>query len=73
MKQATHRILRLADVQRVTGLRHSALYEAIARGQFPKQVRLTAKAVGWVESEVDDWLAARIAERDGAVKRSEVS
>lgn len=35
-----------------------------AAGQFPKRVRLGQGRVGWVETEVDDWLRARIAERD---------
>ena len=41
---------------------HIARLEAI--GQFPKRVRLGAGRVGWVEGEVQDWLRARIAERD---------
>ena len=35
-----------------------------AAGKFPKRVRLGTGRVGWVEEEVQDWLAARIAERD---------
>jgi prophage regulatory protein len=33
-------------------------------GKFPKRVRLGQSRVGWVEQEVLDWLAQRIAERD---------
>jgi prophage regulatory protein len=33
-------------------------------GTFPKQVTLGPKSVGWVESEVDSWIEARIAARD---------
>jgi prophage regulatory protein len=32
---------------------------------FPKQVRLSPRAVGWIESEIQKWQEARIAERDG--------
>ena len=43
-------------------------YAHIARlekaGKFPKRVRLGPCRVGWVESEVEDWIKARIAERD---------
>jgi len=35
-----------------------------AAGQFPKRVRLGQGRVGWVEDEVEDWLKARVAERD---------
>ncbi len=35
-----------------------------ADGRFPKRVRLGAGRVGWVDREIDDWVNARIAERD---------
>jgi prophage regulatory protein len=35
-----------------------------AAGQFPKRVRLGANRVGWVESEVLDWLQERIDRRE---------
>lgn len=33
-------------------------------GQFPKRVRLGQHRVGWLESEVEDWLQARLDDRD---------
>jgi prophage regulatory protein len=33
-------------------------------GRFPKRVRLGPSRVAWVESEIDDWITDRIAERD---------
>jgi len=35
-----------------------------AQGLFPKRVRLSVGRVGWVDQEIDDWIEARIAERD---------
>lgn len=35
----------------------------MTKGTFPKQVSLGAKSVAWLESEVDDWIMERIAER----------
>jgi prophage regulatory protein len=60
------RVLRLAEVQAKTGLKHSALYQRIAAGTFPKPIPLGAKARGFVESEVDDWIQTQIAKRDAA-------
>ena len=37
-----------------------------AEGRFPKRVKLGAGRVGWVDEEVQNWLHARIAERDSA-------
>jgi prophage regulatory protein len=33
-------------------------------GRFPKRIQLTQNRVGWLESEVDEWLEQRVAERN---------
>lgn len=43
---------------------HIARLEAV--GRFPKRVKLGSGRVGWVDEEVQDWLLARIAERDSS-------
>ena len=54
------RILRLKEVQRMTGLSRSTIYAEIAKGKFPKQVKLTgARSVGWHESAVTQWIESR--------------
>lgn len=60
------RILRRRKVEDRAGLSCSALYRRIAAGTFPKPINLGSEAVGWLESEVNDWVCARIAERDAA-------
>jgi prophage regulatory protein len=45
-----------------TGLKKATLYALCAENQFPKQIALTGvRAVAWIESEVCDWIQARIA------------
>jgi prophage regulatory protein len=61
---AGQRILRLADVEAYSGLKYARIYELMAEGTFPRSVRLGPKAVGWVQSEIEAWVAARVAERD---------
>ena len=60
----TQTFLRIADVCRVTGLPRATIYEMVSKKKFPKQVRLSPRAVGWIESEILEWQTARIAERD---------
>jgi prophage regulatory protein len=62
----TQAILRRSEVERATGLSRSTLYDKMAAGQFPKPVPLCGRAVGWLETEIQDWQRARIAERDNA-------
>ena len=61
-------VLRRRAVERRIGLKRSALYKAIAEGSFPRPVKLGRRAVGWLESEVSEWLRARIAESRGVAK-----
>jgi prophage regulatory protein len=64
----TARVLRLPVVQDRTGLTRDQIAVEEAAGRFPKRISLTARAVGWLESEIGDWIAQRAALRnDSAV------
>ena len=62
----THTILRLPAVKRSTGLSRSTIYLRVSQGTFPRPVSLGGRAVGWVEEEIQSWLAERIAGRKAA-------
>ena len=53
-------ILRLPEVCKATGLGRSMVYQLEAERRFPTRVRIGERAVGWVEEEVQGWLAERI-------------
>lgn len=53
-------ILRRPQVEQRTGLSRSTLYQYIKDGDFPKPVRLGLRAVGWLESDISDWIATRV-------------
>ncbi len=57
---ATGRILRRPEVLRLTGLSTSTLYAMMARGDFPRPLRLGKRAVGWPASIVHTWISTRI-------------
>jgi prophage regulatory protein len=61
MENAT-RLLRRRQVESRTGLKRSTIYQRLAEGTFPKQIRLGPRSVGWLASEVEAWVQARIAE-----------
>ena len=54
-------VLRLALVKQRTGLSRSSIYNGIKQGTFPAQISLGPRAVGWLESGIDDWIESRIA------------
>jgi len=53
------RILRLPAVIERVGLSRSAICARMAKGQFPRPLRIGARAVGWLEADIDEWLATR--------------
>lgn len=69
------RVLRLPAVKAKVGLSHDAIYRGMREGWFPKSISLTptkpgsdrAPAVGWLEHELDAYLAGRAAARDARV------
>ena len=55
-----YRIVRLKEVQRMTGLSRSTIYAQIAKGDFPKQIQLTeGRSVGWHVSAIIKWIESR--------------
>lgn len=69
------RFMRLKEVIDTTGLARSTIYKYMEDGIFPKSVNLapcgpnvpSTRRIGWVDSEVFDWVLARIEERDQSV------
>lgn len=59
-------ILKLSEVKLTTGLSGSTIYRLASQGDFPKQIKLSERSSGWIASELEQWLEARIsASRDG--------
>jgi len=58
-----HKVLRLPVVMNRVGLGSSFIYLLIQRGEFPKPIKIGARAVAWIEPEVDVWIEERLAER----------
>lgn len=62
-------ILRRSQVEARTGLSRSSIYARMNFNPkrpgdydptFPKQVSVGARAVGWIEAEVDQWLTQQV-------------
>lgn len=61
------RFLRLPEVIHLCGISRSTIYDLISRNDFPQQVSLGGKNVAWVNTEINAWMAERIALRDGGL------
>ena len=62
------RFLRLPEVEARTGLARPTIYARMAAGTFPQPVSLGGRAVGWIESEVEEWMRERIANTRGGAR-----
>lgn len=56
------RLIRLPEVEEITGCKKSTIYQFMRAGTFPKPVRLNVRTVGWPESAVLQWVQDRISE-----------
>ena len=54
------RLIRLPEVQHLTGLSKSLIYLLIKQNKFPKQVELNTRTAAWLESEILAWIEERI-------------
>ena len=54
--------IKLPAVKERTSLSTSEIYRRIDAGTFPKQIKLGAKAVAWLEVEINAWIDERITE-----------
>lgn len=55
------RMLRRPEVERKTGLKKSTLYELMGKNLFPRPIKIGARAVCWLEGEIDAWIQQQVA------------
>ena len=60
------RIVRRKELRHLVGYSPAHIDRLEKVGQFPKKVVLGPGAVGWVDEELQEWIKARVAERDAA-------
>jgi prophage regulatory protein len=53
-------IIRFPALKRKTGASRSFIYASMKKDLFPKSISIGPRAIGWLESEIDDWIDARI-------------
>ena len=59
--QKSQYIIRLRQAIIKTGLSRSNIYSLIKAGKFPQQIQLSPRTMGFLESEIDQWIADRVA------------
>jgi prophage regulatory protein len=55
-----NKVLRLKAVKDLTGLSRSSIYAMIKNREFPSNISLGSRSVGWLESDIQKWIDSRI-------------
>jgi prophage regulatory protein len=68
--------LKIKTVKERVGLSEGEIYKRVQRGAFPSPIKLggdKARASGWLEHEVDQWIHDRVRESRGDVVEGQVA
>ena len=55
-KKGMHKVLRLPQVREMTGMKRSMIYLYMERNEFPIPIKIGDRAMGWIESEIQEWI-----------------
>ena len=62
------KVIKLPAVMKISAGSRASIYKWMAEDKFPKSISLGGRAVGWVESEVFEWVNQRIEERNQQIE-----
>ena len=63
-QKQSERIVRKPELMRIIGLSDVSVWRLEKKGQFPKRLQLGGNSVGWLASEVQEWIDKKAAERE---------
>ncbi len=53
-------ILRLPEVKARTGLSRTTIHVRVTNGSFPRPIKIGVRAIGWLESDIADWITRQV-------------
>lgn len=62
------RIIRRKEVQHLTGLSCTTIYDRMAKSEFPKNIPLGGRMVGWKLSSIENWIEQQCAQSEAENK-----
>lgn len=54
-----YQIMKIKEVLNQCAISKATLYRLISEGKFPRQIKLSRRAIGFHEHEINDWIAGR--------------
>ncbi len=68
--EISNRILRWPETLQKVGLCRSQIHNLISKGQFPSQIKLSERASGFLEEDINDWINSRVKASRGVDKNA---
>lgn len=62
------RLIRIGEVTQRVGLCKASIYNRMNAGEFPSSCHLGGGRVAWLESDIDEWIEARVGNRQDALR-----
>ncbi|CAJ0999354.1 hypothetical protein SODG_001618 [Sodalis praecaptivus] len=59
----SYQLLRLRQVEQKTGLKRSQIYLYMKDKSFPLSIKIGLASVAWLDSEIDEWINRKLANR----------
>lgn len=57
-------ILSIKEACKRVGLSRTTVWQLSRQGEFPGLIQITTKRKGYLESEIQEWISARVLQRD---------
>ncbi len=57
------RVIRKPELFSMIGLSDATIWRLEKKGKFPQRISLGGNSVGWFDTEINDWLAKKAADR----------
>lgn len=58
-------VFKMAAVSQITGRCRTSIYQGVKNGTFPAPIKLGARSVGWLSTDIDAWINSRVEATSG--------
>jgi len=59
MNNSPTQIIRFPKISEITSLSRTTIWRLESKGEFPKRLQVGRRGIGWLLSEIEDWMRSR--------------
>ena len=50
------KLIRIKELEEITGLSRTTIWRLEKNGKFPKKVKISSRLIGWRSSDIENWI-----------------